>query len=258
MAAARGPRRRAGQVREKHETPIGASTARGSIRLRSYQVGAWPLLNHDYERLKLTEILERHLPADDVRQQIPTARSVELLIRHVRASRQPLDAIPEWVARHGPELLDLFQADIPGLHDDRLGACLARLFQAATPPLLLAIVRSAIDEFDVSLDELHNDSTSVSFYGLDSTAQRPLRQRGRVQPAITWGHSQDHRPDLQQRLFTLTRANDGGVPLYFQVDCGNTREDVTHGRSGDLLASREGFALAARSATALDAELADR
>ena len=80
MAEARDPRRRARKTREKHETPIGASAAQGPLRLRSYQVGALPLLNHYYERLKLTEILERHLPADDVRQQIPTARIVRLLI----------------------------------------------------------------------------------------------------------------------------------------------------------------------------------
>ena len=240
MAAARGPRGRARKLRERHETPIGAVAAQGSIRLRSYQVGALPLLTHYYERLKLTEILQRHLPADDVRQQIPTARIVELLISNVLASREPLYAIPEWVARHGPELFDLFPADLPGLHDDRLGACLARLFHAATPALLLAIVRSAIDEFQVSLDELHNDSTSVSFYGDYPPARQPRRKRGRVPTTITWGHSKDHRPDLKQLLFTLTLANDGGVPLYFHVDDGNTNDDVTHRRSWDLLASLVG------------------
>jgi transposase len=243
MAEARDPRRRARKTRKtqkKHKTPIGASAAQGPLRLRSYQVGALPLLNHYYERLKLTEILERHLPADDVRQQIPTARIVRLLISNVLASRQPLYAIPEWVARHSPDLFDLFHDDIPRLHDDRLGACLAWLFEVATPQLLLALVHSAIDEFQVSLDELHNDSTSVSFYGDYPTARKPLPKRGRVQPAITWGHSKDHRPDLKQLLFTLTLANDGGIPLYFHVDCGNTSDDVTHRRSWDLLASLVG------------------
>lgn len=240
MAKARDPRRPARKTREKYETPIGASATQGPLRLRSYQVGALPLLNHYFERLKLSEILERHLPADDVRQQIPTARVVRLLVSNVLASRQPLYAIPEWAARHAPELFDLFHADLPGLHDDRLGTCLARLFDVATPQLLLAIARSAIEEFQVSLDELHNDSTSVSFYGDYPSARQRRTKRGRVQPAITWGHSKDHRPDLKQLLFTLTLANDGGIPLYFHVDCGNTTDDVTHCRSWDLLASLVG------------------
>jgi transposase len=106
--------------------------------------------------------------------------------------------------------------------------------------LLLAVVRGAIDEFGVSLDELHNDSTSVSFYGLYAGARKRIRNRGRLQPAITWGHSKDHRLDLKQLLFTLTLANDGGVPLCFHVDCGNTTDDGTHCRSRDLLAQLVG------------------
>lgn len=240
MAGPRSSRRRARQPREERPTPIGASAELGGLRLRSYQVGALPLLNHYFQRLKLSELLGQHLPPDDVRQEIPTERVVLLLISNVLASREPLYAIPDWAARHGPELFDLFHHEIAALRDDRLGTCLARLFDATTPQLLLAIVRNAVDEFHVSLDELHNDSTSVAFHGQYSTAREPTIQRGRPRPAITWGHSKDHRPDLKQLLFTLTLANDGGVPLYFDVDCGNTSDDVTHRRSWDLLASLVG------------------
>lgn len=217
--------------------PIGASAVAGDIVLRSFQVGSLPMLNHFLERLELPQVLRRHLPKDDVRQEIPTERIVLLLVRNVLVSRQPMYGVPEWAAQYGPELLDLYHADIPLLQDDRLGKCLARLYTASTPELILAVVRQAIQAFGVSLDELHNDSTSVAFHGNYFQAADPLPLGGgRTRPAITWGHSKDHRPDLKQLLFTLTVANDGGVPLYFSVDSGNTNDDTTHRATWDVLA----------------------
>jgi transposase len=233
-------RRRSHRPYESADLPLGATAAAGGVRLRSFQVGAVPLLNHYFQRLRLAELLRQQLPADDVRQTISTERTVLLLVRNILLSREPLYGLPEWVARHAPDLFDLFHQQVAELRDDRLGNCLARLFHDTTPELLLAVVRRAIDEFGVSLDELHNDSTSVSFYGLYAGARKPIDKQGRRQPAITWGHSKDRRPDLKQLLFTLTLANDGGVPLCFHVDCGNTTDDTTHRRSWDLLAQLAG------------------
>lgn len=240
MDDSRNRRRRASGRNKTPDLPVGATASAADVRLRSFQIGAVPLLNQYFQRLNLAELLRQQLPSDDVRQAISTERIVLLLVRNVLLSRQPLYGIPEWVARHSPELFDLFEQQVAQLRDDRLGSCLARLFHGTTPELLLAVVRRAIDEFGVSLDELHNDSTSVSFFGLYPGARKPIRKRGRLQPAITWGHSKDHRPDLKQLLFTLTVTNDGGVPLCFHVDCGNTTDDTTHRRSWDLLAQIAG------------------
>lgn len=215
--------------------PIGATAVGEGVRLRSYQVGALPLINHFFQRLGLEEMLKTHLPPDDVRQTIPTERIILLLVRNVLVSREPMYAIPEWAARHAPELFDMYHCEIASLPDDRLGSCLARLFHATTPQLILALVRRATDLFQVSLEELHNDSTSVAFYGDYPAAKQPRRNKQREQPAITWGHSKDHRPDLKQLLFTMTLCNDGGVPIYFTVDNGNTTDDTTHRRTWEML-----------------------
>jgi transposase len=192
-------------------------------------------LNHFLERLDLDAMLRRYLPKDDVRQEIPTERIVLLLVRNVLISREPMYAVADWAACYSPELFDLYHVDLPRLHDDRIGGCLARLYTATTPEFILAVVRRAIDEFGVTLDELHNDSTSVMFHGDYASAAEPGTYHGRPQPAITWGHSKDHRPDLKQLLFTLTLANDGGVPVYFSVDHGNTNDDTTHRKTWDVL-----------------------
>ena len=128
------------------------------------------------------------------------------------------------------------------MHDDRLGRSLDRMFQGIGPTLIMAVVRHVIQEFALSLDELHNDSTTVSFYGADDAAGQESEQRGRPTHAITWGHSKARRPDLKQLLYILTVTSDGSVPIYFSSDSGNTVDDGTHIGTWDLLRELIGHA----------------
>jgi transposase len=121
-----------------------------------------------------------------------------------------------------------------------VGRSLDRLFEAG-PNLVLAVVRHVIEEFGLELDELHNDATTISFFGAYHDAQAEGKQRGRRTLAITWGHSKD-RPDLKQLLYTLTITEDGGVPLYFSTDSGNMTDDQTHRQTWDLLRQLVGSA----------------
>jgi transposase len=101
--------------------------------------------------------------------------------------------------------------------------------------LVLAVVRHVIREFHLRLDELHNDSTTISFYGAYEDASAEGMQRGQATPAITYGHSKDHRPDLKQLLYILTVTEDGGVPVYFATRSGNTTDDQTHEETWNIL-----------------------
>ena len=150
------------------------------------------------------------------------------------SSREPLYGVAEWTACFPPDLLDLWDDEVARLHDDRLGRCLDRLFASAGPEMILAVVRHVVGEFEVGLDELHNDSTTVSFNGAYEDAGKEGRPRPPT-PAITWGHSKDHRPDLKQLLYTLTISEDGGVPVYFTTASGNVVDDRTHRQTWDLL-----------------------
>ena len=109
------------------------------------------------------------------------------------------------------------------------------MFEGIGPTLIMAVVRHVIREFDVGLDELHNDSTTVSFYGAYDDAGQESEQRGRPTHAITWGHSKEQRPDLKQLLYILTVTSDGNVPVYFTSDSGNMVDDGTHIETWDLL-----------------------
>ena len=133
--------------------------------LETCTIGALPIVNQLLERMQLKQIMSRHLPRDSRRMKIPTYRCLLVLLRNVLISREPIYGLGEWAERFVPELLGLSEGELGHLNDDRVGRCLDRLFKADLPPLILDVVRHVIEEFDLSLDELHNDSTSISFYG---------------------------------------------------------------------------------------------
>jgi transposase len=221
--------------RAKREVVPGKHAQADGLELRSYDVGALPLLNRIVERMQLQRILNEHLPRDDSRTELSTVTSLLVLFANLLMAREPVYGIGEWAALFPPDLLGLRKQDLSRLHDDRLGRCLDRMFEGIGPTLIMAVVRHVIREFKVGLEELHNDSTTVSFYGAYDAAGQESEQRGRPTHAITWGHSKARRPDLKQLLYILTVTSDGNVPVYFSSDSGNTVDDGTHIGTWDLL-----------------------
>src|SRR3954453_5218578 len=221
--------------RAKRAVVPGKQTRANGLRQRSYDIGALPLLNRIVERMQLRRILGEHLPRDDSRTELPTVTSLLVLFANLLMAREPVYGVGEWAALFPPDLLGLREQDLSRLHDDRLGRGLDRMFEGVGPTLIMAVVRHVIREFNVGLDELHNDSTTVSFYGAYDEAGRESEQRGRPTPAITWGHSKARRPDLKQLLSILTVTGDGNVPVYFSSASGNTVDDRTHIGTWDLL-----------------------
>ena len=108
------------------------------------------------------------------------------------------------------------------------------------PSLLLGLMRFVVRAFRLALDELHNDSTTVTFCGVYADAAEEKMRRGKKTVAITWGHNKDHRPDLKQLLYILTVTSDGGVPVFFRVASGNVTDDSTHCDTWDLLCQLAG------------------
>lgn len=221
--------------RAKREVVPGKCAQGEGLELRSYDVGALPLLNRIVARMQLQRILDEHLPKDDARTELPTVTALLVLFANLLLAREPVYGVGDWAALFPPELLGLRPQELARLHDDRLGRSLDRMFEGIGPTLIMAVVRHVIREFNVSLEELHNDSTTVSFYGAYDAAGQESEQRGRPTHAITWGHSKARRPDLKQLLYILTVTSDGSVPVYFASDSGNTVDDGTHIGTWDLL-----------------------
>ena len=202
----------------------------------THTVGALPILNRLLERMRLHEFLTRHLPREDARTKIDTPRVVLLVLRNLLVSREPMYGVVEWARNFAPDLFDFWSEDLDHLNDDRVGRSLERVFQALDTNLIMDVVTHVVREFRVRLDELHNDSTTVTFFGNYPDASAEQRFLGSTAPAVTWGHNKDHRPDLKQLLYILTVTEDGGVPVYFQAASGNVADDQTHQATWKLLA----------------------
>ncbi len=208
--------------------------------LESRRVGALPVLDRFLKRLNLEGFLEKHLPRADRRSRVSTAAALLLLVRNLLVSREPLYGIGEWAARYDTRWLGLSDEQLPALNDDRVGRALDRLFDADFAALTLDVAAHAVRAFGVTLDELHNDSTTITFHGDYENAARERFLRGRLRLAITWGHNKDHRPDLKQLLYILTVSSDGAVPVHFRVESGNATDDRSHVATWDLLRTLTG------------------
>lgn len=214
--------------------PGEVARAKGRI-LNSYRIGALPIVERILEQMRLEEFLRSYLPPADRRCRIAPAVGITLLLKNVLLCREPLYGVGEWAARHAPEALGFAEDELPSLNDDRVGRCLDRLFQSDITSMVLALATHVVREFQVDLDELHNDSTTITFHGAYADAAKEEKRGERTRMAITWGYNKDHRPDLKQLLYILTVSRDGAVPLYFQVASGNVTDDQTHRATWDLL-----------------------
>ena len=239
MSAKPSPTNKPTHSPAKPPTPPLARTGRNV--LRSSTVGALPILNHFLRHMRLEDFLRSALPAEDRRIKLSPVKALLVLLRNLLISREPIYGVGEWAARHVPNLLGLAaEKEIGLLNDDCVGRALDRLFLADVPSLVLTVATHVVKEFGVSLDELHNDSTTVTFCGAYANATADQRALGRPTLAIAFGHNKDHRPDLKQLLFILTVTADGGVPLHFRAASGNVSDDQTHRDTWDLLCQLTG------------------
>lgn len=195
--------------------------------LVSRTLGGLPIVNLVLDRLGLPALLADALPNDDARLKMAPAVAIRLVVTNLVLGREPLYGLGEWAARYDPALLGLSTGDLGVLNDDRVGRALEALFDADRASVLTKVVLRAISEFSIETSQLHNDSTSISMHGVYRDAVGAERG-GKPTPAITFGHSKDHRPDLKQLVWILTVSADGAVPLAYRLADGNTSDDPTH------------------------------
>jgi transposase len=191
--------------------------------LDSKSPAALPLVNQFLSRLRFSSFLSDFLSPSDLRTRINPVRTLGALLRCLIIARTPLYSVSEWARSFPSSLLGCQPSD---LNDDRLGRSLDRLFDSDRCALLTAFVVHMIKEFAITLEELHNDSTSITLSGWYPQADgRPMR--GKQTLRIFYGHNKDHRSDLKPLLWILT-VTDEGVPVHFKVCDGNTEDSRTH------------------------------
>ncbi len=191
-----------------------------SRTLKRHQVGALPLLHAMVRRMGLRSVLERHVPSHG-NDQIPVVDTLILLGYNLTMGKEPLYELPAWVASVDPRPIGLAGYEPEKFNDDRFGRSLDRLFAADRASLMTDLVTGVVREFDLDLERIHNDSTTIKAYG-----QYPAKTRSGIE--LKKGHSKDHRPDLKQLVFSLSISADGAVPVHHKVYSGNRTDDTTH------------------------------
>jgi transposase len=195
--------------------------------LKTERLGPLPLVNHFIDRMGLAALFDKYVPTTDPRCRVSHAEALGVLLRSIVVEREPIYRAQETVHGFATGLFGVAGGNLKSLSDDRLGRALDRLFEADRAALLTEVVLAVAKRFAVQLRELHNDSTSIAFCG-QYRDQRPSSRSGKRAPALTYGYSKDHRPDLKQLLFILTTDADGGVPVQFRTADGNTNDSITH------------------------------
>src|SRR5262252_3596866 len=180
------------------------------LRLRALRVGALPILNRFIERLGLEEELTLALKNPGY------AEALLALIKNILVDRNALYAVGEWVALYDVGLVA--QAKIG---DDKLGRALDRLFATDRATLQTRIVLAAMKGFDLKMERIHNDTTSVMVRGAYDHQNPKALQLKR-------GHNKERRLDLKQLVYSLCITADGAVPVHFKAYDGNQTDDGIH------------------------------
>ena len=208
--------------------------AKEEFILQSKQFGALPIIDHFLERLKLPNLLKNAFDSNDNSHKVEPYKCLLLMVMNLIDGRRPLYELREWTAEFSPQFLSIGADQIEYLNDDRIGRALDKLFCADRASLQTNIVLQAIREFCINVDQLHNDSTTITFTGKYKDANGDSKH-GKKTLFITNGFNKDHRPDLKQILWILTVTADGAIPLHYNACDGNTTDDTTHVKTWDTL-----------------------
>jgi len=186
---------------------------------RFRQVDVLPLVKHYMDELDLVNLFTKYVPAasDSL---AGHAESLCILTANIICDNKPLYKVQEWLSKYSDDLGgDPVEAGL--FNDDRLARALSALFDSDRHSMMTEMSGNAIGVHKLLTDEIHNDSTTVTFIGKYDTPDPEAVK-------LKHGHNKDFRPDCKQIVFGLNITSDGHVPLSYKLFDGNTPDDVTH------------------------------
>ena len=186
---------------------------------RFKQVDVFPMVKHYMDELDLYNLFKKYVPAapDSLADH---AESLCILTANIICDNKPLYKVKEWLSNYSDGIVDEpLEANL--FNDDRLARALSALFHAGRHSLMTEVSSNSISVHKLLTDEIHNDSTSVTFIG-------NYKNPDPVAVQLKHGHNKDFRPDCKQVVFGLNITSDGHVPLSYKLFDGNTTDDVTH------------------------------
>jgi hypothetical protein len=203
------------------------------VPLQTQVIGALPVIQAYFDKLDFADTIDRLVPWEG---DIPLGTLTEILVANRLLDPQPLYRLGQWAEQ--ASLTGFYQVEAAQLNDDLFGRALERLARHA-PDAEAALVLRAVTAFDLDLQQVHYDITTVEFFGAyQNYVQRPVRADGPQTPEVpaadyqppepTYGRSKSGRKNLKQVQLGLNVLGDGAVPVRHTVLDGNTAEATTH------------------------------
>ena len=183
------------------------------------RVDVFPMVKRFMDELDLFNLFTKYVPAaaDSLADH---AESLCILTANIICENKPLYKVQEWLSQYSDDLVGVPVA-ASLFNDDRLARALSALFHSDRHSLMTEASGNAISVHKLLSDEIHNDSTTVTFIGKYDTPDSEAVK-------LKHGHNKDFRPDCKQIVFGLNITADGHVPLSYKLFDGNTTDDVTH------------------------------
>jgi len=186
---------------------------------RFKQVDVLPLVKHYMDELDLFNLFTKYVPAA-AGSLADHAESLCILTANIICDNKPLYKVQEWLSKYSDGFAgEPVEASL--FNDDRLARALSALFHSDRHSLMTEVSGNSIAVHKLLTDEIHNDSTTVTFIGKYNTPDLQAVK-------LKHGHNKDFRPDCKQIVFGLNITSDGHVPLSYKLSDGNTTDDVTH------------------------------
>jgi transposase len=179
-----------------------------------------PLVLGVLRKLEIATLIDSMIPPHQD-QIVSAGRAVEALVLSILDGHHALYKVGRRLDERG--MLSLLQPalEAQSLHDSRLGQTLDALYDANLNTVFSAIALRALDIYRVDTPWLHQDTTTISFYGAYEEAEAVSKG-----PRPTYGYSKDGRGDLKQVLLSLGVSGDGGIPLRMGLHDGNRSDTV--------------------------------
>jgi transposase len=186
---------------------------------RFKQIDVLPMVKHYISSLDLYNLFKKYVPASNSCL-AEHAESLCIITANIICDNKPLYKVQEWLAKYTDGLTNE-SVNADKFNDDRLARSLSALFKADRHSLMTEVSCNAIKLHKLLTDEIHNDSTTVTFIGQYANPDSDAIE-------LKHGHNKDFRPDCKQIVFGLNITADGHVPLSYKAFNGNRNDDTTH------------------------------
>jgi len=128
------------------------------------RVDVLPMVKYYMDQLGIYDLFAKYVQ-NPTRSPVDSAQILSIMVANIVCASRPLYKVEQWAADYMDGLSEYaFNASI--YNDDQLAKKLSLLFKADRNSLMAELSANAIAVYLLEKKQMHNDSTSITFFGL--------------------------------------------------------------------------------------------